>query len=138
MKPQNKMKLTLVVIKEQSTGNIYEDIKYAQTFFPEYPKKNPKPILISDPTSAEVKQYAIALEKWEGEEEQYKKDMDSYRKQFQSVETTITDYMKEMSGFNKIPDKSKEKVWSKAWEDGHAHGYYEVYGHLVSLIELFN
>lgn len=130
--------LTIQKIKDQSTGDIHADIEFAKTFFPKYPQKNPKPQMQQVRTSADAKEYATILEEWEKKDLQYKNEMDIYRKQFQITETIITEYMKEMSGFSKVPNKSKERVWSKAWDDGKSSGYGSVYSHLEELVELFN
>jgi len=55
------------------------------------------------------------------------------------ISNIIEEFIKDVSGFNKtVPDDKKSKVYSKAWEDGHSSGYYEVYLCLLSLVELFD
>ena len=34
-------------------------------------------------------------------------------------------------------DKVVKKMYSLAWENGHAYGYYEVFGHFEDLVEVF-
>ena len=47
--------------------------------------------------------------------------------------------VREESGLNnlKIPQRQADKIWSKAWQDGHSDGYYSVYCKLLELVELF-
>ncbi len=50
----------------------------------------------------------------------------------------MEDWVKENSGlYTKVPEKYQSKVYYKAYEDGHANGYTEVYIQLLSLIEIF-
>jgi hypothetical protein len=39
---------------------------------------------------------------------------------------------------NGVPEQYASKVFSKAWQDGHAYGYSEIVIHLEGLIEIFN
>jgi len=47
-------------------------------------------------------------------------------------------YIKDIAGLNTIPKQYQEKVWSKAYSDGHSNGYVEVYNCLNNLLEIFN
>lgn len=129
--------LTLALIKENSMGQMHADIKFAETFFPAYPHAPAKPYLKRDASSSEAKQYALALEAWEKDHADYKRSLNEYIKKRDLIESVIIKYIKEESGFNKLPEKSKEKVWQKAWDEGHSSGYLSIYHHLVELVDLF-
>jgi len=130
--------LTIDFIKEQSMGDIYADIRFAETFYPRHPESTPKPRMKEVKTAKDAREYASLLEAWEKKDVEYKKEVEFCDNKFYKVQSIIEDYIKEMSGLNKIPQKAQSKVWSKAYSDGHSSGYGEVYSHLRELVELFD
>jgi len=131
-------KLTAQTFKDNCTGNIYDDVKFAQSFYPPYPDRPTKPRLLPSHNSIDAKRFAENLAQWEIDNESYKAAMDAYRDEAHRINLIIEAYIKEESGFNTyIPDDKKAKVWSKAWQDGHSNGYSEVYGCLCGLVDLF-
>jgi hypothetical protein len=53
------------------------------------------------------------------------------KKEYRQAEGRIRDDFRkaceEEFGTSKWPKEARDKVWQKAWEDGHAHGYSEIY-----------
>lgn len=101
------------------------------------PERLSKPRLVSNPTSQEAKEYAIALEKYENDLVEYNKLTSLYGRENKRLSELIVEFICEESGLNNIPEKSRGKVWSKAYQDGHSSGYYSVYQELCELVELF-
>jgi len=131
-------KLTAQTFKDNCTGNIYDDIKFAQSFYPPYPDRPTKPRLLSSHNSIDAKRHAENMVQWEIDNDSYKVAISVYRNEEYDINQIIEAHIKEESGFNTIiPDDKKDKVWRKAWEDGHSNGYSEVYGCLCGLVDLF-
>lgn len=97
-----------------------------------------KPHLNKNHTSDDAKIYAKALAEYEKiklENEAHNKELRPYN---QKVTELLENFMKEVSGLNKnVPEKSRDKVWSKANYDGHSSGNGEVFTILIDLIDLF-
>lgn len=119
-------------------GDVSQGLDFAKEFLLLKPEKPSKPFLKNNATSGEAKQYGIALEKYEKEMVAYENELYGYKKHNNKINNIIEEYIKDAAGFDKVPQKSKEKVWSKAYSDGHSFGYHEVYTHLVDLVDLFN
>lgn len=67
----------------------------------------------------------------------YKKNRAEYSKAEQSLTDEFwKDCRKELNYGSYLTDKGCSLLESKAWEDGHAYGFSEVYNHLVDLDEL--
>jgi hypothetical protein len=79
-----------------------------------------------------LERYQANLETWET----YKAEAEAHNTLIYSI---CEGLVREDSGLDtlKVSDKQKEKIWRKAWEQGHSNGYYEVYQELVDLVELF-
>lgn len=131
-----KDKLTLARLKD-SFGDVNRGIEFAQEFYPKINESPTKPFLKRNPTSTEAIAYAKALEQFEKSEIEYAKKETEYYKAKEEVDVIIRAYVKDMAGFHRIPEKYRDKVWSKAWEDGHSSGYSEIYNCLSGLVDLF-
>lgn len=130
--------ITAKALLDLFDDNVYEAVNHAQSLYGEYPEKPDKPTLRKEHTSSDIKVYNKEYEKYETALSAYKTEQDMYRKRKRDCDDAIEEYIKELSGFNKIvPESRKNKVWFKAWEDGHSSGYTEVYGCLCNLVDLF-
>jgi len=89
-------------------------------------------------TKEEHREYADKLEQWEIEMEEYKVQENLCKIHNLKVESLILNFIKNEAGLNNIPDQYRNKVFSKAWSDGHSSGYYEVYQELCELVEIFD
>lgn len=102
-----------------------------------YPRK-PDAAGIKIKTAQEHREYADKLELYEKDMEEYKIQEKECRIHNQNVHELIEMLIKSQADFNSIPSQYQEKVFSKAWSDGHSDGYYEVYQELCELVEIFN
>lgn len=122
------------------TMSAYDFIKEAEQFRRsiEYPTTPVKPFLKKGHTSAEAQEYSKLLNTYESDMVAYRIAKDMYYDKTNPINGLIEQKLKEDSGLNKfVPEKNRDKVWSKAWADGHSSGYHEVYGHLCELVTLF-
>lgn len=127
----------VTIEKLEDFNDVYEAIKWALSLNGEYPSKPKSPILLSKHNSLDVKRYASELEKYEFEIEKYKEELNLFHEKRNSIEDIIILFIKIQSGLNTIPEKSRQKVYDMAYENGHSSGYYQVYQELVDLVELF-
>jgi len=102
-----------------------------------YPRK-PDGGGIKIKTAQEHREYADKLELYEKEMEEYKVQEKECNIHNLKVDSLILDFIKNEAGLNNIPEQYWNKVFSKAWSDGHSSGYYEVYQKLCELVEIFN
>lgn len=112
-------------------------IERAEDFKQSHPATPYKPRLKDNATSDEVREYAKLLEEYEKSYEEYKLEHLRVRDFNMEVENEIESFIKDISGLNDIPEKSRDKVWYKAYQDGHSSGIYSVYQELCELVELF-
>ena len=124
----------------QFGSNVYEATEYAKSLHPEYPSKPVKPIIRNpkSPSPTDHRDYAVALEKYEQEMAEWKIKRDEFNNFSSKINSELVEYIKEVAGLNTIPEKYRDKVWNKAYEDGHANGYTEVYNQLIDLVDIFN
>ena len=124
----------------QFGSNVYEATEYAKSLHPEYPAKPVKPIIhnLKSPSSVDYRDYAVVFEKYEKEMVEWKIKRDEYQNFSSKINSELVEYIKEVAGLNTIPEKFRDKVWNKAYEDGHAYGYTEVYYKLLDLVDIFN
>jgi hypothetical protein len=112
-----------------------------------YPKKVSCPTQVSVPKSLEeartlsknINQYVLDFETYEAQYQEAKNLDLSYSDDNDNLECQIKDLICNKAGLTElnISVEQKQKVWYKAWNDGHADGYYEVYLKLCDLLELF-
>ena len=102
-----------------------------------YPSLPRKPRLVADPNAKAVLEYAEELSNWEAAEIVYKKELRDYKEKETLLNSVLIEYIKEYAGLDKVPEQYREKVYSKAYQDGHSGGYYEVYQHLCELVDIF-
>ena len=133
-----KVKITLELLKELFDGDGHDAIRYVRENYVSYPDLPQKPHLNSKHTALEAKEYAKSLSLYETEMLIYTKLKKEIQKSNFEADEVLEIFLKETSGLNKyVPADKRDKVWYKAWEDGHSSGYGEVYTILISLVELF-
>lgn len=124
--------------KLQEFGSVSQAIEWAQKQYGTYPKPPIKPLLSVIHTSDDVGIYQKNLQHYEKAYEEYKKEKESWVTNQRVINKIIEQYIKDQSGIDSIPEQYRDKLYSKAYEDGHSNGYYEVYLKLISLIEIFD
>lgn len=129
--------LTLEILKDAAFGDIQTALNFVKPFYLPYPEKPAKPSINPKATSIEARQYVDSLEGFEKKMVEYEKQKRAYSESQGKVNGVIEEYIKDLAGFNNLPEKSKPKVWSKAWDDGHSSGYHQVYYCLRELVDLF-
>lgn len=141
IKDDEMKKLTLKDLQEkykEPEQSIYSVIEYAQSLYPTYPDHPKKPFLKrGDHTSEEASLYAKELKSYENQIAIYRKEKQAYDEKVREIDEVIIAFIKEEASFSMVPKESQDKVWNKAWEDGHSSGYSEVYHQLCQLVELF-
>ena len=120
-------------------GSVNDAVEYVRTLYPKYPETPVKPRLLTiKSTPAEHRKYADELEKFNELMVTFRQEKDEYHKKVNEINAELEKYIKEMAGMNSVPEKYHAKLWSKAWEDGHANGYTEVYNELCELVDIFS
>ncbi len=128
----------LTLMKEQNT-DVYKTLGYAKTLMKQYVQAPKKPRLGQNHTAQEVAKYASDLAEYEIVKKNYDKES-SERDQYNGIiYSAMDEYIREESGLNSVvPEQYRSKVYMKAYDDGHANGYYEVYVQLLSLVDIFD
>jgi len=128
----------VTIEKMKDFGDCYQAIKWAQEQYGEYPSSPSKPHMAKGHSSAEAEIYVSDLKKYEKAKDGCTKEQTVWRQRQSNIDLIIVEYMKDESGFNDIPEQYRSNVYSKAWQDGHSSGFYEVYQCLRGLVEIFN
>jgi DNA-binding ferritin-like protein (Dps family) len=131
---------TVVTLEAMKDFNsVMEAIQWAESQYKnEYKSAPSKPILSNNATSEEARKYADLLEVYEKETIDHKETIRLYYEKMNKIQSVIVEYIKDYTGLNTIPKQYRDKVYSKAYEDGHSGGFYEVYLKLESLLEIFD
>lgn len=139
MKTKNADKITAQSLEEMFGDDAYRAIDFIKSNYKEWPKEKPtKPVLARDHSSADAIKYATDLAEYEQKRQEYEIQLQAVKDFNENLNCILVDYMKEASGLNNyVPADKRDKVWSKAWSDGHSSGYYDVWGCLRSLVEIF-
>jgi hypothetical protein len=106
---------------------------------PPYPEMPKKPSLTKyNATPQDYREYASALETYANEKEEYDKLLKEYKEKRMNLETTVQKFIWYNTGLNDIvPEQYREKVWSYAYDLGHAYGYSEIQNYLLDLVDIF-
>lgn len=102
---------------------------------PEWVDKPKRPTIKSKPTAAEAIQYAKDLTQYESDLEQYKLLKAEYDKVEIEHHDKMVDLLWHIAG--DVPEQYRDKVFAKAWSDGHSGGWNEVLYHLHKLVDIF-
>jgi hypothetical protein len=125
------------LIEFSKLNGVSSAIKYAEEQYGEYPLIPKKPILTKFATSKEVFEYAESLAEWELKAENFKDVVNNWYENKNKINSIIISFIKEVAGISVVPEQYREKLYLKAWSDGHSDGFYEFYIQLQSLIEIF-
>lgn len=119
--------------------SVYNAINQWYGFIAKEIKKPSKPKLPNyHPTKVDIDMYSTALSDYEAAIKIYTEQKEFITKEANEMENLLINYIKDVSGFNSIPSQYQQKVWAKAWSDGHSGGYSEVCQCLVDLIDIFD
>lgn len=129
--------VTIEKLKEEF-NEISTAIQWAFDQVGDYPKRNPKPMLPTKHGAAEVLKYADQLKEWEDSKEIYDNKIKIRKERESNIISIVESFIKDESGLDKIPKQYQDKVYYRAYSDGHSNGYYEVYLKLVELVEIFD
>lgn len=99
-----------------------------------YPKKPKKPMLATDPSLTEVREYADKLEVYDKEIIEYMKQYKlAQKKEASMIEQFKIDLFKELEISSHL---KKEELFYFAWKYGHSLGFSEVYNYASDLVVL--
>ncbi len=93
-----------------------------------YPNKPRKPILMSNATAKQVREYADQLESYEVDLETYKEDRDYY---CDAINRRLKELEKKLQEDYDISKAQFSILWGRAREDGHSEG-------LRRVVEIFD
>jgi len=128
---------TVTIEKLKAFANVATAIAWAFQQTGEYPQRPKKPVLQPRHGSIEATQYGIDLQVWEKDIQDYNERLAVWNADSQAITDVVVDFIKDEAGLSTVPKQYQDKLYSKANEDGHSSGYYEVYLKLNSLIEIF-
>jgi hypothetical protein len=132
------MNLTIEKLNEvASEMDISRAIEFGKEFYGEYPDKPKKPVLNPDSNSNEVLKYAELLKNWEIDFENYSNSLKMYNETRSKVNQLLKEFIMDQVGIEVVPEKYREKLYSKAIEYSNSYDHYEIYTNLNNLIEIF-
>lgn len=116
---ESKNELTLEYLIENYSNNVCEGIEYAKSKYPECDIKL---------TGSDVQIYVNNLTELD----------ESIQPRIKEINITIQDFIKHISGLNKVPEKYRGSVYIKACLEGHSNGFYGIYQELCKLVTWFS
>lgn len=122
---------------EAEFDSVLKAIEETERRTPVFPEGPQRPRLAQKHTSNEALEYSHALSVYENEFEAYKRLEKDHLEIVAEIYEGLEIYIKDQAGLNTIPEQYREKVWSRAWQEGHSGGRYEVYLNLVELVNIF-
>lgn len=126
-------------LKEYYESNsVLNTIEYALSKMSKMPVNSPHPMISRHADSDEVFEYANELKLWEQKNEKYHKEKKIWKEQCRLQYEAIESFIKYEAGLDSVPEQYRDKLYSKAWSDGHSDGYFEVYMKLCDLVDIFN
>lgn len=129
--------LTLEYLIENYSGDINRGIEYAKSEIPDFIEKPSKPILSNKPTSADALDYAYKLKEYEDLVVIYEEQKKNRKEKANEIDEIIEEFIKDAACLKNVPEKYRDKVYSKAYSDGHSGGFYSVYQELCELVDIF-
>ena len=100
----------------------FDDYK-VKAQYPDRPRK--QPILTSAHSTAEdARKHWMAMQEWEKNMEAFKVAIKAYHKEEGELMARFREDVLRENGLNGHP--KADKVYARAWEEGHANGLYEV------------
>lgn len=128
-------KVTLDRMYDQ--GGILDAITWAESQVQEYPQRPKEPRLPKKVGSAEARQFLTETEIYEKLLVEYNIEIAILKELAEDINDVIVKYIRKEAGLDSVPEQYREKLWVKAWIDGHSNGYYEVYLKLLDLVDIF-
>ena len=135
---ETKKELTLEYLIANFSGDVYNEIHLAKSYYPESIERPTKPILSNKPKSAEALDYAYKLKEYEDLIIIYEEQKKNRQKKINEIDDIIEEFIKDVACLKNVPEKYRDKVYSKAYSDGHSGGFYEVYQNLCELVDIFD
>ncbi len=130
--------LKLINTKHIETNSVAKAIEYAyKELQPEWINAPKKPYLSNPHTSEQALAYSAALKQYEDDMEVYKTNKKLRDEQNNIVHEALVEFIKEEACLCDVPKQYQDKVYARAYEDGHSSGMYEVYLKLNDLVEIF-
>lgn len=103
---------------------------------PEKPKKPTEPSLKTvKPTTEDIEKYQSLLKDYEKLNAEYPKALEAWKIIDMDMYNQVVVFIKDKTGFNNIPEKSKQKVWEYVNEN--SRGYEALFFKLSEIVELF-
>ena len=102
---------------------------------PEWVSPPSRPRLKSNPTTEEARSYVVEMEQYESSKAEYDVEREVYDKLDVEHHNNMVDLLWYIVG--DVPEQYKDKVFSKAWSDGHSSGWSEILNELYGLVEIF-
>lgn len=122
----------------RSFDSVYKAIEYANNLCCDIPTKPKHPILDKNYTVEMVNQYALDLDNYDSLMKYYETQKKVYNIRVCNNNDTVIEFIKENAGIDIVPEKYREKLYSKAYDNGHGNGMHEVYLELCSLVDIFS
>lgn len=135
---ETKKELTLEYLIENYSGDINRGIEYAKSEKPNFIERPTKPILSNKPKSAEALDYAYKLKEYEDLIIIYEEQKKNRQEKIDEIDNIIEEFIKDVAGLKNVPEKYRDKVYSKAYSDGHSGGFFSVYQKLCELVDIFD
>lgn len=104
---------------------------------PDYPVKPKVPVLNRGHTEQELQQYAQDFANFQEASARYVERMFTYTEEHALLIEALENFIKDRTGFERVPEQYRAKVWHLAWDLGHSSGYNSVKYYLDHLIEIF-
>lgn len=125
--------------KYSTTGSVSSTIEFAnKELMPEWINAPKKPLLSNPHTSEQALAYSSALKQYEEDNEIYKLNQKIRYEQCNIINEALVEFIKQEACLNTVPKEYRDKVYARAYEDGHDSGMYEVYIKLCNLVDIFN
>ena len=127
-----------LIVRHRDGVSVSDIIKFLDfSRFP-YPTRYERPRIRKDFTAQDARSYAEQLENWETNEAKLKTEREAYYEQEQKIVVLLEGFIRYVTDFDEnVPEKSRSKVWQRAYEVGHSSGWYSIYQELNSLVDLF-
>lgn len=103
----------------------------------EYPKNLPKPIWKDSFTSKDADAFGKLLAQWETNQAEVEAKRKAWNENEAWHNRILRRYIEIITGYGKVPEQYRSKIWDMAWEDGHSDGWVEVYYKLKKLVGIF-
>jgi hypothetical protein len=129
--------LTLEYLIENYSGDVNTGIVFAKSKYPMYVDKPSKPTLGNNPTSAVALDYAYKLKEYEDLVVICEEQKKNRQEKVNEIDEIIEEFIKDAACLKNVPEKYRDKVYSKAYSDGHSYGFFSVYQKLCELVDIF-